>query len=146
MVFGETQKHVTGACVHSHEFFRGEGLFMRWLIKFLNEGLVPEYIYIYMLKWRWRCIFLFFPSFLLNHLSIHDKMGESILECFFISIRVMFTFSGGGILSHAHLSRGKAIGERHILRGIRHFLWGNFVLFVLLYAWLLVVYGALSYV
>ena len=80
---------------------------------------------IYMLKWRSRCSFLFFPSFLLNHLSIRDKKGESILEsileCFFIPIRLMCTFSRGGILSCALLLGWKAIGERHILGGIRHF-------------------------
>ena len=50
---------------------------------------------------------LFFPSFLLIHLSIHEKNGESIPECipkcFIISIWLMCTFSGGEILSRAHL-------------------------------------------
>ena len=42
---------------------------------------------------------LFFPSFLLIHLSIHDKNGESLLEsipkCIVISIWLMFTFLRG---------------------------------------------------
>ena len=44
-------------------------------------------------------IFFFFPSFLLIHLSIHDKKGGSILksisECIVISIWLMYTFVRG---------------------------------------------------
>ena len=30
---------------HIRVFFWGEGFYMTWLKKFLNEGVVPEYIY-----------------------------------------------------------------------------------------------------
>ena len=57
------------------------------------------YIYIYMLKWRCRCSFLCFPSFLLNHLSIRDKKGESTRKC----TRVFLHF----YKTHVHILRGR---------------------------------------
>ena len=76
---------------------------------------------------------LFFPSFLLFHMSLCDKDGESIPKsisvCFVISIWLMCTFLGREVLPRAHLYGKKAIGEKHTPRGRRHLLWENLVLF-----------------
>ena len=68
-------------------------------------------------------IFFFFPSFLLIHLSIRDKKGESIPVCFIITIWLMCTFLGG-----RNSTPCTFIGEMHILRGRRHLFWENLVL------------------
>ena len=64
---------------------------------------------------------LFFPSFLLIHLSICDKKRESIPVCFVISIWLMCTFLGGEILPRVHFLGEKAIAEMHIPRRRKYF-------------------------
>jgi len=48
--------------------------------------LYSFYLFIYLLKMFHFLFELHFPFFLLIHLSIRDKKGESIPECFFISL------------------------------------------------------------
>ena len=91
-----------------------------------------EGIHLALLMHYYLCSYLlFFPSFLLIHLSIHDKKGKSILEsipeCIVISIWLLCTFLGN-----------KVLGEMHILKRRRHLLWENLVLSTLLYACFLV--------
>ena len=90
---------------------------------------------------------LFFPSFLLIHLSICDKKGQSILKCIIISIRLMFTFLGGEILPYAPSQGEKVLGEKHIPRGRRYTFMRKpcFVLFYLMLFFSLLC-GALSYI
>ena len=67
-------------------------------------------------------IFFFFPSFLLIHLSISDKKGESILECIVISYNSC-AHSQREKFYLVHICRGRnSIEEMHILRGRRHLL------------------------
>ena len=57
---------------------------------------------------------LFFPFFLLIHLSIHDKKEESILESIPKWIVIFMT--------HMHILKGRnSIGKMHIPKGRRHF-------------------------
>ena len=69
---------------------------------------------------------LFFPFFLLIHLSIHDKKEESILESIPKWIVIFMT--------HMHILKGRnSIGKMHIPKGRRHFFSGKpcFVCFTL---------------
>ena len=72
---------------------------------------------------------LFFPFFLLIHLFIRDKKGESIPKCIVISICLMCTFVRGE--NHR--------GDAYTKRKKAFFLWENFVLFALCYACFLVI-------
>ena len=70
--------------------------------------------------------FLFFPSFLLIHLSIRDKKGESILESVMECIVISYdscAHSQEEKFYLVHIYRGRNfIGEMHIPRGRRHLL------------------------
>ena len=70
--------------------------------------------------------FLFFPSFLLIHLSIRDKKGESILESVMECIVISYDSCAPSQEEKfylVHIYRGRNfIGEMHIPRGRRHLL------------------------
>ena len=80
------------------------------------------HIHLAYLMHHYHCSYLhLLPSFLLDHLSICHKKGESILESFVISIWLLCTFLGGKILFPMHICRERfSIGEMHISRGRRH--------------------------
>ena len=91
--------------------------------------------------------FLFFPSFLLIHLSIRDKKGDSILESVMECIVISYdscAHSQEEKFYLVHIYRGRNfIGEMHIPRGRRHLLWENLVLFALHYVCFLVCFMVL---
>ena len=110
-------------------------------------------IYLTPLMHHYPCSYLiFFPSFLLIHLSIHDKKEESILEsipkCIVISIQLMSTFSGKKFYL-MHIRRGRMLQGRCIYQGGEDIFLSRkpcFV-FVLPYiCFLILLYGALSYI
>ena len=94
---------------------------------------------------------IFFPFFLLIHLSIRDKKGESILEsipvCFVISIWLTCTILRGENYTSCTFVGGESHRRDAYTKGKKTFFFRKpcFVLFYLILVFLLF-YGALSYI